>query len=469
LPRRISRVLGVESSELRSRGVFNGFVDIDSKFYVDPYLLRSAKTPELLGGYDDYRRHFVAVLKLLRASKEPDDAMAREVARRLTFPEAPIVALGYARGDTEGSGIGPELAARLAKTAKQIVDAGIDDPTVFDLVGLIEENIGADRISDMTTQLVMPRLLDFTARIARELKVRTGVMSYEDQRYSVPFDPKTGKAVLLMPRELLRTLPVARDWSDIDFVAAENMELRGKVNQIIGDTWKHATREVKKRDLRDVLLANPALIRDLITQYARKPAHAYDFDKDPEGQIVWADFAREFAERFPLSLEATSRDTVLQVVRLLCERFGRLVENNGLNRLFYADGGKLRHERFAQLLFFGVADAYCEANNLDLSREPNAGRGPVDFKVSGGYTSRVSVEVKYSKNTDLVHGFEKQLPVYEAAERSFHSIYLILRTTESERGIQRVLALRDGALAQNKRAPEVMVFDVRVEPSASKA
>ena len=85
--------------------------------------------------------------------------------------------------------------------------------------------------------------------------------------------------------------------------------------------------------------------------------------------------------------------------------------------MFYDDNNKLSHEIFAQLLFYGFADTYCESNNIDLNREPNAGRGPVDFKFSRGYHSKVTVEVKYSSNNCVVHGFTTNIagsyPKYE--------------------------------------------------------
>lgn len=64
----------------------------------------------------------------------------------------------------------------------------------------------------------------------------------------------------------------------------------------------------------------------------------------------------------------------------------------------YDSTGKSKHESAAQLLFYGVADSYCAANNIDLSPESNAGRGPVDFKLSRGSTDKVIVEVKLTSN-----------------------------------------------------------------------
>ena len=134
---------------------------------------------------------------------------------------------------------------------------------------------------------------------------------------------------------------------------------------------------------------------------------------------------------------------------------------------FWNDSDNLRNKRFAQLLFFGIADAHCHAHNLDLSREPNAGRGPVDFKVSSGYRARVNVEIKYTSN-NIKSGYEKQLPIYNAAERTHHSIFLIIRTTDSIKALEDLIKFRQDEEAKGKRMPEIFVVDGRMLPSASK-
>jgi len=162
------------------------------------------------------------------------------------------------------------------------------------------------------------------------------------------------------------------------------------------------------------------------------------------------------------------QESLKQVVRRICGHFKTLIESNGLVKLLYDKQQILKPERAAQLLFFGIADAYCKANNLDLSPESNSGRGPVDFKISQGYQLRLNVEVKYSSNVKLVSGFEKQLPTYDAAEHSFHSVYLVLRTTPSERSIKRVQTLRNNALTSGQRSPDVIIVDARIQASASR-
>jgi len=468
MPRKFSDAFRVPAQALIGEGALDAFVDIDSRFYIDPHLLQQASTPELVGSYQRFTQHFEGIIHLLDASQRKGDRLFREAVKKLIFRELPFVSLGYSLRSSAGSGIGPKTARNLACTASEIVKAGIKDPVIFELVGLFEEGIGADRVSDMTIRIILPDLLDFSERVAHNLSIQSRKVSFGGSSFDLPVDQITRRPVILVPMEILRHLPVAYDWGDIDYVCAHNAQLRRRVNRLVGDTWRAATRK-RKRDIKDAILANPELLQDLIDQYKAKPARQYDFERDPVGGLIWHDIATRFAQEFPLSLhEFTKPDQIVEVVTAICEHFKRLVEFNGLNRLLYDDDRHLRHERFAQLLFFGIADAYCEANDLDLSREPNAGRGPVDFKFSRGYTARVVVEVKYTSNTHLQSGYSSQLPAYNGAERSYHSIYLVIRTTRSSAGVASLRALRQQIVSQGSSAPDLIVVDGRLRPSASK-
>ena len=72
-----------------------------------------------------------------------------------------------------------------------------------------------------------------------------------------------------------------------------------------------------------------------------------------------------------------------------------------------------------QLVFLAVADAYCRANNVDITPEAGAGGGPVDFKFSDGYNGRILVEVKISDNPQLLHGYTVRLETYKKGQGTF--------------------------------------------------
>lgn len=472
MPKKISEVFGVSEEDLKKEGVFNGFIDLDSKFYVDPHLLNSTKVPELENSYLSFKTHFTKIVRLLSAAKHPGDRFFREAHKNLIFPELQFVSLGYSTEGRPGSGIGEGIALNLTNTAWEIIQAGITDPVIFELVGLIEENIGADRISDMAIHIIRLDLLTYSERVAKNLNLNTCQVKFPEKDFLLPAISGSNRPTVLIPYGILNDLPVASGRDDIDRVCAHNENLRNRINEIIGDSMKDEagkTRRITKRELKHILLAHPEVLQDLVEQYKKNPVKQYDFDEDPSGQFIWHDIAREYTNLYPLLLgiDNVTPENILQLVLKICNHFKALVEANGLSVHFWDESKKLRNERFAQLLFFGIADAYCGAHNLDLNREPNAGRGPVDFKISHGYNSRVNVEIKYTSN-NIKKGYEKQLPIYDAAERTQYSIFLIIKTTESTQALDELKQFRIEQVAAGRRAPEIFVVDGRVLPSASK-
>ena len=95
MARRLSDVLGVKRTALEKQGAFDGFVDIDAPFHIDPYLLRTARTPELRQSHALLNNFFTKIIRLLEASQNTDDRFYREVLKRMQFPEINYIRLGY--------------------------------------------------------------------------------------------------------------------------------------------------------------------------------------------------------------------------------------------------------------------------------------------------------------------------------------------------------------------------------------
>jgi hypothetical protein len=473
MPTRFSDVLRVSHARLERLGAFDAFVDIDSKLYVDPYLLTKTRIPELKYARRGFLKHFRDVLSLIRASKRKGDVFWRNAESRLLFPEIPSTGLGYGENTTQGSAVGRKLAAELIETASEIVRAGVTDPTIFELVGLFQENMGPDRISDVTVALTLPQLERYNTRLARRLGIKRRPCSIGGVAYDFPFDPRDNEPVIILPRSLLCDLPVAHSYADVVDIAVHNSALRKRINELIGKDWRSTVRKFTKADLRDLFVRHPDILREVIDAYKHAPADPYDFDRDPSGETSWLDVARRFSRGQPLDLtrfKPVKPANVVEVVRAICQQFKTLIEDNGLyEHLYNEKATKRKRERAAQLLFFGVAEMYCSANGLDMSREPNAGAGPVDFKVSAGPRGRVLVEIKLSTNPRLRRGYERQLKRYVKAEKARHAFYVIIRVHESEAGINAVLRESKRRKTAGEFGPEVMVVDGRWQESASRA
>ena len=340
-------------------------------------------------------------------------------------------------------------------------------------MGLFEENIGADRIGDMIANIIMPNLLAYSDRVFREIGVCVDIPYLVDEKeYYLPTNPYNQAHIILVPIDVLNDLPLAHSHEGIEQVTAFNEELRNDLNGIIGDIWdkKRTPKSVYKR----AILNNPHLLAKLIEVYRNMSPSAYDFDLDPNGQHLWYEHTKQAVRKNPLELVLgphPESEDVFDVVIKICQKFKKLVEYNGLHTLLYKDRAcqEPKHEEAAQKVFYGVASSYCEANNLDLSPEINSGRGPVDFKVSRGFDSRILVEIKLSSNKKLVHGFSTQLEEYAKAEQPKHLIYLVIDvggySKQRWEEFRNVIA---DAKFSDKPVPTLIHVDSKRKPPASK-
>ena len=137
-------------------------------------------------------------------------------------------------------------------------------------------------------------------------------------------------------------------------------------------------------------------------------------------------------------------------------------------RLFYNDDGKRKRESAVQLLFYGIALAFCKENDLDCSPETSIGSGLVDFKFSRGFNSKILVEMKWSTN-DLKHALDIQLPAYVKSEDARQAFLIIIDAGTNDKRINDFASHFANANRNNYSCPiEYMVIDGRQKKSASK-
>jgi hypothetical protein len=157
MPVRATKHFKIDRRKFGKFGAFDPWLDVDSKLFVDPTLLEACTILEFVGTRDRVLGHYEAIFRLVLAAKH-GDALWRAAIERVAFHEMPGMALGYSANSTNGGGIGVELAASIVGTAKEIIAAGVQDPIIFEMVGLFEKNIGPDRISDMTCRILGSRI-----------------------------------------------------------------------------------------------------------------------------------------------------------------------------------------------------------------------------------------------------------------------------------------------------------------------
>jgi hypothetical protein len=115
-----------------------------------------------------------------------------------------------------------------------------------------------------------------------------------------------------------------------------------------------------------------------------------------------------------------------------------LIEQDEGYRLLITQGAEgkpqLRSEEEIQIALKHWLRPMCRAANIDLDREPQTGRGFLDFKLSIGHDFRCLVEVKLFSSAKLQDGLGIQLPIYLLADRCMYGIYvpIFLETSDHE-------------------------------------
>jgi hypothetical protein len=473
-PKRFSTQFGLDSASLKALGAFDPLLNADTPLFIDPLLLPNSAHTEMRSAYGQWVAHFTDIIRLLKAAQDERDPAWRAADRRMMSKEFKGTCLGYGSGTIAGSGIGPGLRARIMRTAHQIVALGIEDPKLFPLLALLEEGVGPDRISDLTTRVVGGQLAQYTVRVLDGKDVARGTFNISETSYQLPVNPLVsdrGKPlpVVLVPLDVLRDLPIASDWSDIDRVASHNAALRARINAAIGDIWERHSRESKGKYKR-IFLASRDAFETLLAATEAIPKRPYDAENDPDGWLNWLELGQAAASAHPLQLALFEQniEDVRRVVSEIIEHYKYAIEYHNLWKSLYDSNGEPHHESYAQRLFYAMALSYCKANDLAISPEVNSGRGPVDFVVSRGFHARVVVELKLSGSSRLRHGYTTQLEEYKASEETDEGFYVILDMGDAGKQLEDVLELEAAARNAGEKYSPVIVADARPKKSASK-
>lgn len=474
-PITLSMAWGLDADAISKAGAIDVTLNCDTNLFIDPLLLAEAADAEFRDcASSAYEERFTLLIRLLVASNSVGDAAWRGAERKLAFHEVPFTHLGYSSGTT-GSGFGRTLSGNLLVTAKEVVDLGVSNPDLFIALALFEDGIGADRISDMTTNIIFDCLARFTVAACHVLGIEVLSFKVGNGEYMLPANPlKDKEPILLVPKDIVRDLPIASDWGSVASAAQETQDLKDRVNQHIGEIWRAKTRR-DKRDVLDNALRSKESFETLIEVLRNAADEPYDIKNDHRGEIYPAEVRRRIADREPLDLSRYGQRLldlaeVDAVVEAIIRQFKSLIENKGLwKELWDEKHESARLEKAMQRLFYAVATAYCDANHLDISPESDAGAGPVDFKVSAGSGSKVLVELKRSTNSKLVDAYTKQLDAYRAAEGAMLAHYIIIDvgglTPQKMHGLSeaRSSILKDGLVAS-----EIAIIDGMPQKSASK-
>lgn len=461
---------GIDAIELGKAGLIDPFLTVDTQLFVDPILLdKSANKVIREDGYKTFKKHFENVIRLLAISKREGDAAWKAAQNLFSLREAPANGLGYGKSDRPGTSRPEEIRDAILRTAKEVVELGSQDPEMISLMGFFEEQVGPDTISDLTSRVIEPQLAQITSSFCETLRIAVKTSEASPAIPLPHYMPISGRerAIVLVPSDIVRELPVANDWSDVDAAINANAAIRARVNHLLASIARPTVAD-RKEAIREAAFQSKQLFNAFIAAI-KDNATYYDPNSDALGYYKLKEILRSKKDDFKSDvIYEVDRgvEHIRRVVNDTMEMFKHHVEKGNLWEALWVDG-KPKKERAAQLIYFAITDCFCKANNIDISPEANMGGGPIDFKYSKGYNARVLVEMKRSSGT-VVHGYEKQLEIYKDASRTNHGVFVILNYGDLGDKLATIQTIRSERLKRGEPASDIIVIDATQKVSASK-
>lgn len=448
-----------------------GAIDIslvcDLPLFIDPMLIFNSKKSEYKKIHD-YLIKFFAFL----TDKSEEGLNIDDVTAYFMFPEIKNNWLGYSKVGNEGRGLGKEFAHFLSENLKFIMaDNGISQSKHVEKALLIYDGNGKDKISDLTVNLILDYLAQYTQNFAKQYidsqyidyfyldsKFNFKTQTFENKEYELPFIiNKKGEKdyVLLTPFDILREDDPAISKSNLkNFYSRvrngiSNERHRAQLNNYISIAVKEyrLAQHKKKKKISDAVLKSverKAFFKALkekeffwLYDYFIKIIEDSGAEINKQAMQECVDQIEKFyqtSEKLKSLLFAnsknyltnsrTAREELMHKITFLKDT----IENNEGYKLLYHKGICITNEDNLERLFRFTLDG----TPFDFNFDANNGNGEYDIKASKGSEDKCIAELKLASNPRLKHIFE-QTKTYEKSNHCTNSLYVIFYFDEKEK------------------------------------
>ena len=297
--------------------------------------------------------------------------------------------------------------------------APISSSRHLEKMSLIRGGVGRDSVSDFTTNLIKDYLLAYTQTFAREhlaarkrrtfpvrrVSFNSDTESWRDGSYELPALSET-EFILLTPTDMLtrddtwiNRTDLIRGFETIPPSISDD-SLRSQMSNYFEQELRRRPRPFRAPTQTDRTAAADATIErypELLDYYIAlkeidgERAKVASQEHVSATRYVFYDQLRDLLTQL-LDQEDFYRGPVSSYSEALTKAraFKHYVESKDGYRLINSGSGSFGSEADVQL-FFGLAFV---GSTFDVNREPNNGRGPVDFAVSKGAYNKSLIEFK---------------------------------------------------------------------------
>ncbi len=481
-----SDYFGVGSDVLEDYGAFDISVVSDLPVFVDPFLLFNSGNPVYRTLHDGMLEY------LIYLRDRPDAAPLDEGVMRALycFKEVKQNWLGFTHLGNDGAGLGPEFAralhAALGGILKDFGQETVTESSHLEKVTLVGSGVGRDNISDFTTNLIKGWLCEYSETFAlkhlkptqrKKVAVLRAVFNYDTETWATKsyiLPVKDGDFILLTPEDVLTRDATWINQKDMASRlsrlpdAVSDAEQRAKMNAYLSKRLHPKMSQKAKSDLAQAFAREFPEILDVYIKIREEDgdnAISVSAQKVSDARHRYIDAIKATLSQLDAKTKFYDTPWTTYVECLArVQIFKDFIENEDGYQLFNPKGTRPPSKEKEMQLAFKLVWA---GSQLDVNREVNNGRGPVDYKASMGAGDKSLIEFKLASNTKLKANLQNQVAIYEAANKTRTSVKVIVCFTRADQAkVERIL--RELKLTGEK---SIVVIDARNDnkPSASKA
>jgi|GEM_PF-1712661 len=429
-----SNHFNIPKIKLDELGVFDPILNIDTKVFVEPFLLKRSSSKIIQYSYENYKNFFSSLLLLLQKSAEPNDRCWRAAKNLVNFPEYQYTCIGYGASSTDGRGSGAEFNDKILKSAKEIVSLAENSPEIFLLLPLLEKGIAGDRISDMVQNIIDEDICQYTKEIMNKICIDGNYdhITKNNNQYKLLLNPYSNTVIKLIPKDILSNLPLADDISSvIETMTSTNIRLRNVVNRDIGEIWRDTTKSYRQGLLLKELKTNKEFFLETLKALKEHQFEHYDLDKDHEGLYKWLENSQDFLQ-IELSKETkhcnNNLESLASAIKGIIAHFRDIIENKDIWRTFWTKyGSEYKHVRvfYSQMLFFTVCNTWLtsQGSNINVQLKQEGQNFLLEFSISQKHL--ILVYVKHANNPSIYSSYKNILEISRDSH-NLRNYYIII-------------------------------------------
>lgn len=415
----------------------------DSRVFIDPFLIKNSPVEAERALFDRFGKFFKNAYDKSIQINLTRNAQS-ELKRLLDFHEPKNINMGYTQASNQGHGVSlgnTLLTFYMDVTVREFVRATDAFPQhKYNPVSLqlFTEGIGPDGISDITANLMMDYLMDYTRGQAtewdipleREMRVQQDGFNFEEMRwklggyYQLPKNPVNhADPLILVPKRWLRGLDEYYDNPTGRVVSI--LKADGELKIRFAELLEKNVREISLQEIQEVFKSDISIHKRYLESLELDRNVPYNFDLDPLNLLADKKYTGYF-EQAELTVEQVdSCEKLNQVTGELVAEFKKHFETmDG-----WKDAWKNRTEtsispaleRSIGRIFRAMGQSFFSRyNTASFIPEAGNGNGNCDFLIVFN-GCHIDIELKLLHNSSAsgpdnipayIHGMQRQLPNY---------------------------------------------------------